>query len=493
MRLLNICVLLFISGALSAQNNNIDFDKFFINQTLRVDFYHSGDAKTEFISLDKIYKQGVWAGNPNQCIQPFELGSYKLLVMDTLTGQILYTKGYSTIFSEYQTTGPAIQGEKKTFHETALVPFPRKPIRLVIQKRAKDNSLADIYSLVIDPSDYHINTEKFIIEGNEVVNIINNGNPHHCVDLVILGEGYTLTEREKFKNDLKYFSNLLLGFEPYKTQKKLFNINGVFAPSEESGTDEPRQHIYRNTRFGSSFNTFDIDRYLTVEDNKAIHDAIANVPYDAILIMVNKDRYGGGGIFNFQTVFAIGSDKKDYVFLHEFGHGFAGLGDEYFTSQVAYQDIYIPGVEPLEANITALIDTANLKWKKFLSPGIKIPTDWGKEKFDSLNNAISSLQSLRAETTDQMKKAGKAKNEIDSKVNLIDKQIGELYKKADDFIFNHPLKDKVGVFEGANYLSKGYYRPTINSMMLRFSPDQQSYGPVNDQAIIKIIEYYTRK
>ncbi|NJK95144.1 MAG: peptidase M64 [Bacteroidales bacterium] len=471
----------------------VDFNKYFADSTLRVDYYHTGDAREEIVSMDKMYIQPGWAGNPGNCIQPFELGTYKVSLFDVATEKLIYSKGYSTIFGEYQTIDAAIKGIKKTYHETVLVPFPLKEVKMVIEKRAKNNSLSPIYSVIIDPKDYHICRENPARSSDEVISVIKNGNPHNSVDLVILGEGYTISEKDKFIKDLNYFTNLFFTFEPYKSHHKAFNISGIFAPSENSGTDEPRQGVYRNTRFGSSFNTFDTDRYCLADDEKNIRDAAGMVPYDAILIMVNKDRYGGGGIYNWQTIFATGSDKRDYVFLHEFGHAFAGLADEYYSSEVAYQDIFTPGVEPLEANITALLDTANVKWKKYLTPGIMVPTEWGKATFDSLNNALNSLSSEKMKTIVQLKNQKAPMMEIESREMDFDRRLNDLRKQADDFLFNHPLKDKVGVFEGANYLSEGYYRPTINSMMHKFDINDKSYGVVNNQAIIAIIEYYTGK
>lgn len=415
--------------------------------------------------MDRIYKQGTWAGNPGNCIQPFEMGLYKVNVFDIATNRLIFSKGYNSIFAEYQTIEPAIKGIKRTYHESVLIPCPKKTFILIIEKRDRYNLLSPVFTQTIDPADYHIITEKFSPRHDVVIPVIQNGNPHHKVDLVILAEGYQTDELDKFKSDLKYYTDLFFKVEPYKSRAKQFNISGIFSPSEESGTDEPRQGIYRNTRLGSSFNAFDLDRYCLAEDNKSIRDVAANAPYDAILIMVNRDRYGGGGIYNWQTVFNTGSPWRDYVFLHEFGHAFAGLADEYFSSPVAYVDFYTTGVEPLEPNITALIDTAHVKWEQYLSPGLKVPTEWGKATYDSLVNRIPEIQE-------------------ESERNRLNKQI-------DDFFRNHPLRDKVGVFEGANYMSKGMYRPTLMSLMHKFEEDRLSYDIVNEQAIIATMNYYT--
>jgi hypothetical protein len=482
--------LLLLFAWAQAQDPNF-FDRYFNNQTLRIDYYHTGEAKSEIFTMDKIFKEGPWAGNPGQCTHAPLLGNYRAEVYDIASNQLIYSFGYNSIFAEYQTTGPAIQGVKKTFHESVLIPFPKKPFLLVIEKRDRQNIPVPVFTQNLDPADYHIMNEKLHEKNDEVIPVLSNGNPHDCVDLVILAEGYQYGEIEKFKNDLKYYTNLFFTIEPYKSRKNQFNITGVFSPSEESGTDEPRQGIYKKTRFSSSFNAFDLDRYCLDEDNRSVRDVAGQVPYDAILIMVNKDRYGGGGIYNWQTVFCTGSPRRDYVFLHEFGHAFAGLGDEYFSSPVSYQDFFTPGVEPLDPNITILADTANVKWKKYLSPGIKVPTEWGKATYDSLNNRINALTEERDKLTSRMKKDGAVPAEIEKTKMDFQNKLNQVNRELDDFINHHPLKDKVGVFEGANYMSKGFYRPTIMSLMHKFNDHDKSYGIVNEQAIIEAIHYYT--
>jgi hypothetical protein len=481
-----------VAQFLHARDSN-DFDHYFNNQTLRIDYYHTGDASDELFTLDEIYLQGPWAGNPSYCIQPFELGTYKVCIYDLATNKVIYTKGYNSIFAEYQTTGPALKGEKTTMHESVLVPRPKNPFRLIIEKRNKQNILFPVYTLKIDPADYHINTESYKKKEVEVVTVVNNGNPANCVDLVILAEGYQADEKGKFMNDLHYYTGLLFSTEPYKSRKQLFNISGVFVPADESGTDEPRQGIYKNTPFNSSFNALELDRYCLAQDNKSIRDAAASVPYDVILIMVNKDRYGGGGIYNWQTVFCTGSPWRDYVFLHEFGHGFAGLGDEYYGSPVTYEDFYTPGVEPLEANITALPDPDNVKWKQYLSPGIAVPTEWGKATYDSMNNEAAKIRGEMGKTLDSLRKSSASADVVRKVETDFQVKLDRINREITDFVDNHPLKDKVGVFEGANYMTKGLYRPTIMSLMHRFSENDRSYGFVNEQAIISVIRYYTDK
>ncbi|HEX2395901.1 MAG TPA: M64 family metallopeptidase, partial [Bacteroidales bacterium] len=310
-----------ISSFLNAEND-FPFGLYFNDQTLRIDYFHTGDAKSEEITLDKIYVEGIWAGNPDNCLRAPELGMYKVKVEDVATGKLLFMKGFNSIFAEYKTIDTALKGIRKTFHESVLIPFPKRAFRLIIEKRERTQKLSTLFTKEIDPSDYHIIKQKTGCLSDAVFPIIKNGKPHEKVDIAILAEGYQRNEIDQFKIDLENYTRLFFSVEPYKSRSRDFNVYGVFSASEESGTDEPRQMIYKNTRFGSSFNYFDLDRYCLADENKSIRDVASNVPYDAIIIMVNRERYGGGGIYNWQTVFTARSERSDYVFLHEFGHGF---------------------------------------------------------------------------------------------------------------------------------------------------------------------------
>ncbi|MBN2611577.1 MAG: hypothetical protein JXB00_08480 [Bacteroidales bacterium] len=491
MKPISFFIILFCSLQIWGQNQ-IDFERYFHNRTMRLDFYHSGHATEETIIPDQIYVQGEWAGNPSNTIQCYNMGKYSAKVYDALTNNLVFSTGYSTTFGEYQTTNPALDKMSRTYHESVLIPYPKNKFVFVIEKRDRYNIPCPIYKTIIDPADYHIITENVKRDGDEIIFSVQNSIPHKSVDLLIIGEGYTKEEEKLFKKDLEYFTGAFFSIEPYASHRNKFNIAGIFTPSAESGTDEPRQGIYRNTVLNSSFNIFDLDRYLLADNNKAIRDIAAQVPYDAILIMVNSERYGGGGIFNWQTVFTARSSLRDYVFLHEFGHGFAGLGDEYYTSDVAYSDFYPAGIEPTDPNVTALLDPAQLKWKDLVSPGINIPTEWGKAAFDSLNMQVALLTRKKADSIQVLTNTGAKPEVIKSTRDYFDNLIIAGKKDVDAFLFNHPLKDKVGAFEGAGYQSEGLYRPTINSMMHRFDPGQPSYGKVNERAIVQMIEFFTK-
>jgi hypothetical protein len=489
-------LLIFLLGCcplLMPAQTGIDFNTFFYDQTLRIDYYHTGNATEEFLTLDRLYSQGIWAGNRGNLIQNYDMGKYSAKVYDLASNTLIFSAGYSSTFSEYQTTGPALSGVRRTYHETVLIPRPKNKFLFVIEKRDPYNLLYPVYQQEIDPNDYHIIAEAQKRSPDEITVVEKNGDPHTSVDLVIIGEGYAEGEQKTFKKDLAYFTGVFFSIEPYTSQHKKFNITGIYSPSGENGTDEPRQGRYRNTVLGSSFNTFDSDRYLLADDNKTLRDIAAQVPYDAVLVMVNLDRYGGGGIFNWQTVFATGSPQRDYVFLHEFGHAFAGLGDEYYTSSVSYINFYPAGVEPTDPNVTALLDPQDLKWKDLISPGITIPTDWGKPVFDSLNHALSLLTKDKTDALQVLKKSDASSGAISDTENSYDNRILSLRAQIDSFLFTHPLKGKIGAFEGAGYQSEGLYRPTVNSMMHRFDPGRRSFEAVNERAIRKMIDFYTEE
>ena len=361
------------------------FNKYFIDETMRIDYFHIGDAKEEFITLDQIYKYGIWAGSRKNLIDNLNLGRYCVKIYDAASNELIYSKGFDSYFGEYKTSTEGIEGIKKTFHESAIIPFPKNKIIFSMERRDEKQMLFEFLRREIDPNDIMIIRDEVKDKMVKVYNADSNGDPHNRADIVILGEGYTLDEKNKFEKDLKYFTDVFFGLEPYKSNQDKFNIHGVYKPSEDSGIDEPPANLFENTILSCTFNSMGSERYILTEDNKAVRDLAAHVPYDAIYIMVNHARYGGGGIYNFFCTFTTDNQFKDYLFLHEFGHSFSGLADEYYTSDVQYNDFYPVGLEPLEPNVTALTDPMNIKWKEHLTTGIEIPSKWDKAKYDSMD------------------------------------------------------------------------------------------------------------
>lgn len=456
-RIILILSLLLVTPALAGTGPQ--FDRFFLDKTMRMDYYHTGITGHEIISLDEIFEQPGWAGSRTNLIDTLNLGKYLLRVFDTDTNQLIYSRGYCSIFGEWQTTDEAAKGIWRTFSESALFPYPKDPVQVTIAARDEQNYFKEVFSTVIDPDSRFVNRETRA-PGVKVWEIFINGPPAKKVDIVIIGEGYTKKEMKKLRKDAKHFTEVLFGVSPFKERKKDFNVRAIGVASAESGIDQPRQGTFRNTALSASFNSLDTPRYLLTRTNKDVRDIASAAPYDQIYILVNVNRYGGGGIFNLYSTCITGynPDKKeeewwpDYVFVHEFGHAFAGLADEYYTSNVSYSDFYPPGVEPWEPNITALLDAENVKWKGFIDKGIPIPTPWGKASYDTLKK--------------------------------------EQLREKREHLVNAEYAGKVGAFEGGGYASKGIFRPSVDCRM--FSKSMVDFCPVCRAAINRMIDFYSR-
>ena len=420
MRLITILFLLLVTLATNAQ-----FGKYFKNRTLRFDYYHSGHFEEEYFMPDEMILEGKWAGPRKNLIDPFDYGAYKILVYDSLSNELIYTRGFSSLFIEYQATEEA-QSQCGNFPESFLVPLPKKTVRIEFQSRGIDMVWVKRYEGFINPKkdDFNLRTENVF----PVATIRKSGNPKKKLDLVFLPEGYTEAELPKFLDDCERFTDYLFDTDPYKPYIKDINIRAVVAPSEETGTDIPVDSISRSTLLNSNFSTFGSERYLTTSDFKKVRDVASNCPYDQIIILVNHPRYGGGGIYNFYAISTVDNSNSGFVFTHEFGHSFAGLGDEYSGAGSNSEDVYSADKEPWEPNITTLADF-DAKWKDLLSAGTPVPTP-----------------------------------------------------DADEW------KGKVGVFEGAGYMKTGVYRPYIDCSMnvIKFN----NYCPVCQRTIGRMIEYY---
>jgi len=478
-----------IAATAARSQQAVRFHDYFLDKTLRVDYYHVGDAKEELVTLDQLYEQGMWAGNPRRTIDDLGNGRYMVKVYDIATNNLIYSRGFDSYFGEYKTSEPAMKGVKRTYHESLLIPFPRHPVRFEILRRDKENIYHPLFIQRIEPDDYAIITEK-PNRYDKVFRVLANGDPHEEVDLVFIAEGYTADQEEVFRKDVETFVNAIFSFEPFKSRRSNFNVSCVFRPSSDQGMDEPRQHRYKNTVIDASFNALGTDRYMLTENNRAYRDVASAVPYDALCILVNSDRYGGGALYNTFTISTTHNALSQRVFRHEFGHGFGGLADEYYASEVAYSDFYPKGVEPMEPNITALLDPRRVKWADQLSPGIGVPTEWGKAAYDSVRAQVGKLSRERNARLQDLENSGAGKEEIEKVRKEFDKQAGDLQKKVLAFTLEHPLKNKVGVFEGAGFASSGLYRPMVNCLM--FSNDQDEYCRVCQRGLERVIDFLTK-
>jgi len=474
-------------GILAAQSA-VPFDEHFLDKTLRVDIYFIGDAKEETITIDSLHLESIWPESRAGLVEPFELGRSIVKVFEVASNRLIYKRGFDAMFGEYKTTTPALNGVKRAYPRSLRIPCPKRPVLFVIESRDRTNIPHPIFTATIDPSDYHIVKES-AATGDIIYEALKNGDPREKADLVFLAEGYAVEDKDKFKADVDRFTGYLFETEPYKSSKSAFNVTGIFRPSPERGMDEPRQGAYKRTVFDASFNAFDLDRYMLIEQGHRLRAMAGQVPYDAIVILVNSSRYGGGGIYNDYAVTTVDNPASRGVFIHEFGHSFAGLADEYYASDVSYNDFYPKGIEPLEPNITALLDPADVKWKDLLSPGIPIPTEYGKDKVEAV---FAERSKNRQAQKDEIERAKRNKLS-DAKVKAIEdryrKLDQELMKKVADIRKQYAqLEDKVGVFEGAGYASKGLYRPMIYCLMI--SSPKQEFCLVCKQAIRRMIDFY---
>lgn len=478
-------VLLFLS-LVNAQS----FEKYFNNSTMRVDYHHTGDSQSEWISVDKIYNYGTWAGSTTNLLDKFNNGRFYIKVYDLQEGSLIYSKGFDSYFGEYQMSGPASKGIKKAFHETALIPSPKNKIKFTIEKRNDKKELYKIFETEIDPTSVDIVRQNFEERDILIYKSHISGDPHKSMDLAIVGDGYSVNDLEKFKSDIDRFTKLMLTSEPYVNYKNKINIYGVLKPSNESGVDEPRANIYKNTAISSTFNSMGSERYLLTEDNKALRDVAANVPYDAVAIMVSHHRYGGGGIYNFYCTFTTDNQFADYLFLHEFGHSFAGLADEYYTSSTAYNEMFKIDIEPLEPNITALLEKDNLKWKDLVTEGLSLPSEWEKEDYDKKSFEWTKERAKLNNDVAQLKRNKADKEKIYAAEKLYAEKDAENSKWVEEYLKKCKHFGKVGAFEGAGYLQNGMYRPQLDCIM--FSKGLKPFCKVCQSATGKVIEHYTK-
>ena len=483
----NLLAALALTLVVAGAGIDTPFNRDFEDATLRVDYYHVGNAVEEFISIDRVSRQGVWAGSRTRLADPFEYGGYLVEARDAETGDLLYSRGYDSYFGEYRTTDPAGEGSLRTYHETVLLPYPKRPIRIVFTARRNDGTVLPLTETTIDPASLEITTEP-PRQGAQVVETHIGGPPHRVLDIAVLGEGYTADEADVFVRDLTWATETLLGFEPFASRRDHVSVRGVLMPSNQTGCDEPTRGRYRDTPLGSTFNALGSERYLLTEDNRNLRDIAANVPYDALIIMINHDRYGGGGIYNLYCTFTAHSDWAGYLLLHEFGHSFGGLADEYYSSSTAYNDFYPRGREPVQPNITALLDPADLKWKDLVAPGTALPTPWEKEAYDTADAAYQKERTALNEAIAAAVRSGASEDKIRELTTNEIEHAAAHAKWSHEYLEKSAFAGVVGACEGAGYSSTGLYRPQVDCLM--FSRRIQPYCRVCERAVAARIDAF---
>ena len=456
-----------------AASAEVEFSRYFEDNTLRIDYIFAGDQQRQDIYLDELFKQDRWAGRKKRLDEKFLNGNGQLTVRDHATGQVIYVWTFSTLFQEWLQDDES-KTLRRSFESSFNVPFPKQKVDITVTLTDNRGKVRTSMTHVVNPTDILIR------------HIVNNGIPYHyiwkgadggaqpqasprsrdytptpydaskgvnitdCVDLAILAEGYTESEMGKFYTDCQRAVDALFEREPFKSLKDRFNVVAVAAPSLTSGPSVPHKGIWSHTAASTHYDTFYTDRYLTTSNMHAIYDLLSGVPFEHIMVLVNSDTYGGGGIYN-QVTFAT-SDHPTFkqVFVHEFGHSYGGLADEY-----AYDDMdsewYPADTEPWEPNITTLHDFGS-KWADMMPKRQPIPTP--------LDPKVPNYRTID-------KNDVKAMERLNASVQV------------------------VGVFEGAGYQSHGAYRPAQECRMK--INEVLDFCPVCSRAITRITEFYTSK
>ncbi|MGI8733274.1 MAG: IgA Peptidase M64 [Pyrinomonadaceae bacterium] len=441
-------------------------------RTMRLDYYHTGTATEEVFSVDRIVLEPLsWPGDPGRTNDDTNLGKYFFEVRDQQTKAVLYSRGFASIYGEWETTDEA-KSLRRTFSESLRFPAPEKPVEIVLKKRDAQNAWRAVWSTNIDPQSIFIDRSKPRAPAR-VIPIQKMGDPATKVDFLILGDGYTAREAKKFEADARRLTSALFETSPFKERRKEFNVWALCPPAAESGISRPSTGIYRDSPLGATYDAFGSERYVLTFDNHALREAAAFAPYEFIEVIANNRTYGGGGIFNLYSTVAADNAFANYVFIHEFGHHFAGLADEYYTSSVAYAPA-TERLEPWEPNATALLDPATLKWRDLVSPDTPIPTPWNKEAFEAYSKSIQ-------ERRRQLRKDKRPETEMEA---LFREELAH----EQDIFAAEKYAGRVGAFEGAIYEARGYFRPEVDCIMFTRT---NHFCAVCRRAIERIIDLYS--
>ena len=435
------------------------FDEYFEDNTLRLDYIFAGNAKVQSIYLEDLKKQDRWAGRKNRLAEKFLNGNGQVTVRDHATQKVIYVTTFSSLFQEWIQDKEA-KSVNRAFETSYNVPFPKASIDVTVTLTDYHHKVVASMTHTVDPKDIlirHIGKNgipfRYIWKGNpDVQGAANKGEADitGCVDLAILAEGYTEAQMDKFYADCERSVEALFEREPFKSLKNKFNVVAVAAPSLESGPSVPHSNVWNATAASTNYDTFYSQRYLTTKNMHRVYDLLSGVPFEHIMVLVNSDIYGGGGIYNQVTIATSDHPTFKQVFVHEFGHSYGGLGDEY-----AYDDMdeiwYPSDIEPWEPNLTTLKDFSK-KWADLMPKNQPIPTP--------LDPTVPDKKDVDLNNAKQM-----------AKLNA--------------------CTQVVGVFEGAGYQSKGCYRPAQECRMK--INEVQDFCPVCARAIRRITDFYTSK
>ena len=405
-----LALMMVVLLAPNAVAQHVKFNKYFTGGTLRIDCTREGSAEGDTVWVSRwLDRSAYWHGSRTQTLDPFDNGDYRVVMRDAKSGKEIYSRCYSNLFREYKDTERG-RKEKERFEETLLLPMPRGAVKIALQKRDADMRFVDQTVVSFDPAQQELG---FNIRIGETRDLEIHGETSKKIDVAIVAQGYENESPQKLNIDFYRMKEVLFAKEPFKSHREDFNVYGVKAD------------------VGAAHNTFGIDRYMMTFNVWRLHDMLGTTPCDYIIIMVNDDTYGGGAIYNFYAVTSM-HRMAEYVLPHEFGHSFAGLADEYVDEDLSYADLHRTDYEPLEPNITNLVDFGR-KWKSMLPAGTKVPTPENPD-----------------------------------------------VPKAEC--------GPIGVYEGAGYVAKGVYRPTMHCMMRDYAP----FCPVCTKHIEEIFGLYTK-
>ena len=423
-RHLSIFLCLFFALPLSFSQDP-DFDRWFDEGAMRIDLMFSGTADESSYAFTELRKEAYYSGSKTSLVDPFDYGDHKFEVRDAEKGTLIYSYTYSTLYREWQTTTEA-KTVRRAYNHVLRFPWPKAQVKVEIFDRSWEGEFKSAWSGLFDPES--IFADPSVPAQFETVDLEIHGAPEDKIDILFLAEGYREQEMEKFLEDARRSTGYIFSEEPFKSRRESFNVRAVKSASKDSGTDIPGQGVWKNTALNSSFYTFGIERYMTTMDFAAVCDVAANAHYDQIYILVNTEKYGGGGMYNLYSISAADNMESRAVVIHEFGHAFGGLADEYYNSAVAYNDFFNLETEPWNPNLTTLVNFDS-KWKDRIAKDTPVPTP-------------------RTEA----------------------------------------FENTVGVYEGGGYVAKDVFRPMIDC---RMHTNHAPFCPVCESALHKMIDRYS--
>jgi hypothetical protein len=442
--------------------------------TYRLDYFHTGGPQTEIFAVDRLRREPLpWPGNLDQPADDGQMGVYRYEVRDA-EGRVLQARGYASVFGEWMSTDEA-RDRHRTFHESVRFPAPAKPgvVTVKILKRDAQQVFQSVWETKLDTTDMFVDTSP--APAHAPIAVETHGPARDKVDLLLLGDGYTAEEcAGKFRRDAERMRTALFRHDPFARRRNDFNVWGLCPPAAESGISRPSTGVQRATAVGATYDAFGSERYILTFDNRALREVASRAPYEAIVILANGQTYGGGGIFNAFSTVAVDSSWADYLFVHEFGHHFAALADEYYTSPVAYAPAAQEVVEPWEPNVTALLQRDALKWRHLVARSTPVPTTWPKAEFEAFQRDIQARRKqIRAER----------RPEAD-----MDALFREEQAHASRLFARERYRGAVGAFQGANYDAQAYYRPQLDCIM--FTRNDVPFCRVCEAALERIIDSY---